>query len=259
MSNEEKKNNISKLSSNNIPDNQAILKQSTNSNINIENNDKSYFTYEELFTINDIKEINESANPKGTISTLIEKFIEKKKGKVEIQSNLLMSQAEFHLNNLTFLQENFKNFPLDIICKILNLLAMLLNLEEEKYNINLPKTSIFEDNEMKKYGQVPEPDFSFICRKKLEELKEGFKFLGFFPTREEIFEQQKKLKMKIEEENKEKEEKKEEEEKVEEEKKEEEKTEEKKKRRKEKRRKKKGRKKRRRKKRRRKKRRRKKS
>ena len=227
MSNEEKKNNISKLSSNNIPDNQAILKQSTNSNINIENNDKSYFTYEELFTVNDIKEINESGNPKGIVSTLIEKFIEKKKGKVEIQSNLLMSQAEFHLNNLTFLQENFKNFPLDIICKILNLLAMLLNLEEEKYNINLPKTSIFEDNEMKKYGQVPEPDFSFICRKKLEELKEGFKFLGFFPTREEILEQQKKLKMKKEEEKGEKEEKKEEE-KVEEEKKEEEKKEEKK-------------------------------
>ena len=258
MSNEEKKNNISKLSSNNILDNQINLKQSTNSIINVEN-EKSYFTYEELFTINDIKEINESANPKGTISTLIEKFLEKKKGKVEIQSNLLMSQAEFHLNNLTFLQENFKNFPLEIICKILNLLSNLLNLEEEKYNINLPKTSIFEDNEMKKYGQVPEPDFSFICRKKLEELKEGFKFLGFFPTREEILEQQKKLKMKIEEENKEKEEKKEEEEKVEEEKKEEEKTEEKKKRRKEKRRKKKGRKKRRRKKRRRKKRRRKKS
>ena len=228
MSNEEKKNNISKLSSNNILDNQINLKQSTNSIINVEN-EKSYFTYEELFTINDIKEINESANPKGTISTLIEKFLEKKKGKVEIQSNLLMSQAEFHLNNLNFLQENFKNFPLEIICKILNLLSNLLNLEEEKYNINLPKTSIFEDNEMKKYGQVPEPDFSFICRKKLEELKEGFKFLGFFPTREEILEQQKKLKMKIEEENKEKEEKKEEEEKVEEEKKEEEKTEEKKK------------------------------
>ena len=72
MSNEEKKNNISKLSSNNILDNQAILKQSTNSNI--ENIDKSYFSYEELFTINDIKEINESANPKGTISKIIEKF-----------------------------------------------------------------------------------------------------------------------------------------------------------------------------------------
>ena len=226
MSNEEKKNNISKLSSNNILDNQVNLKQSTNSIINVEN-EKSYFTYEELFTINDIKEINESANPKGTISTLIEKFLEKKKGKVEIQSNLLMSQAEFHLNNLNFLQENFKNFPLEIICKILNLLSNLLNLEEEKYNINLPKTSIFEDNEMKKYGQVPEPDFSFICRKKLEELKEGFKFLGFFPTREEILEQQKKLKMKKEEEKGEKEEKKEEE-KEEEEKKEEEKKEEKK-------------------------------
>ena len=46
-------------------------------NSNIENVDKSYFSYEELFTINDIKEINESAKPKGTISTIIEKFSEK--------------------------------------------------------------------------------------------------------------------------------------------------------------------------------------
>ena len=196
------------------------LKQTTNSNINIENNyDINSFTYEELFQVKDINDINDSSNPKGTIGNLIERFLEKKKGKVEIQSNLLMTQAEFHLNNLNFLQENFKNFPQEIICKILNLLSLLLNLEEEKYNINLPKSSLLEDSELQKYTQVPEPDFSFICKRKFEELKYGFKYLGFFPTREEIEHKKKskntKKKKKNEEEEEYKEEKKEEEKKEE--------------------------------------------
>ena len=209
------------------------LKQTTNSNINIENNyDINSFTYEELFQVKDINDINDSSNPKGTIGNLIERFLEKKKGKVEIQSNLLMTQAEFHLNNLNFLQENFKNFPQEIICKILNLLSLLLNLEEEKYNINLPKSSLLEDSELQKYTQVPEPDFSFICKRKFEELKYGFKYLGFFPTREEIEHKKKAKNTKEEKKNEEEEEYKEEkkeEEKVEEEKKEEEKKEEEKK------------------------------
>ena len=62
------------------------LKQTTNSNINIENNyDINSFTYEELFQVKDINDINDSSNPKGTIGNLIERFLEKKKGKVEIQ------------------------------------------------------------------------------------------------------------------------------------------------------------------------------
>ena len=58
------------------------IKKTTNSNINIENNyDINSFTYEELFQVKDINDINDSSNPKGTIRNLIERFLEKKKEK----------------------------------------------------------------------------------------------------------------------------------------------------------------------------------
>ena len=155
--------------------------------INVNNNDQTpketdiKFVFEEIFTLDDIKEINEATTPKVVASSIIEKFLTKKYGKVELQSNLIMAQAEFHVNNLNFLQDTFKAFDNTIICKLLNLFGILLKLDENEYNINLPKSTVGDEDEIKRYAQVPEPDFGFICTKKLKEFKQGLKILKFIP------------------------------------------------------------------------------
>ena len=150
-----------------------------------EPNDISNFVFEEIFTQDNIKEINEATAPKVLTCNMLEKYLNNKYGKVDIQSNLLMAQAEFYVNNLNFLQENYKHFPLEIICKLMNLLGILLKLNETEYSINLPKSAVGDEDEIKKYSQVPEPDFGYICNKKLNEFKCGLKFLKFIPTKRE--------------------------------------------------------------------------
>ena len=154
--------------------------------INVNNNEQTpkediKFVFEEIFTLDDIKEINEATTPKVVASSIIEKFLTKKNGKVDLQSNLIMAQAEFHVNNLNFLQDTFKDFDGTIICKLLNLFGILLKLDENEYNINLPKNTLGDEDEIKRYAQVPEPDFGFICTKKLKEFKQGLKILKFIP------------------------------------------------------------------------------
>ena len=151
------------------------------------NNDNliSFSHYEEIFTPSDLKEINESSSPKVTAFNILEKYLLNKYGKVEIQQNLLMAQAEFHSHNLTFLLSTYKTFPLEIICKLLNLCSILLDLNENEYNINIPHSAMGEEDESGKYNQVPEPDLSYICTKKIKYLKQGLKYLKFIPLKKE--------------------------------------------------------------------------
>ena len=132
-----------------------------------------------------MKEINESSSPKVTAFNILEKYLLAKHGKVEIQQNLLMAQAEFHSHNLAFLLSTYKTFPLEVICKLLNLCSILLDLNENEYNINIPHSAMGEEDETGKYGQVPEPDLSYICTKKIKYLKQGLKYLKFIPLKKE--------------------------------------------------------------------------
>ena len=68
---------------------------------------------------------------------------------------------------------------------MLNLFSILLNLDEKKYNLNLPK---FLDNDpINLYKQVSEPDLSYICEKKILEIQYGLKQLHLIPkTKEEL-------------------------------------------------------------------------
>ena len=95
--------------------------------------------------------------------------------------------ADFHINNLEFINENFKEFPNKIKVILWNLLANMLKLNEDEYNINLPKKKFGFEDESKKYGKVNEPDLAYICMRKLDELKSGIKFMKLIPNkREEI-------------------------------------------------------------------------
>ena len=166
--------------------NQKIKEESQHESSNVNYlEEPEQFIFEEIFSLQDIQEINDSTAPKVVACNMLEKYYTKKFGKVDLQSNLLMAQAEFHVNNLNFLQEQYKDFSPEIICKLLNLLGILLNLEESEYNINLPKNTFNEEDEIKRYAQVPEPDFGYVCNKKLAQLKQGLKFLKFIPAKKE--------------------------------------------------------------------------
>jgi hypothetical protein len=104
-----------------------------------------------------IQEIYENSNPLGYVYDIIESFYQKSKGNLDVDSNMIMAVSEFHVNNLIFLKENFKTLPNSTLLKLLNLLNILLNLREDS-------TDEFSSRE---------PDFAFICRKKLIEIKRG--------------------------------------------------------------------------------------
>ena len=130
------------------------------------------FEFTELFTSENVKEIHESINPKQTISQILEERAKNNNKSGESQTNLLLAQAEFHYQNLNFLEGSFKGFPESVILKLLNVLALLMNLNEEEYNINYDESQIAHlDPNLKKYAPVPEPDYSYIANRKLMEVK----------------------------------------------------------------------------------------
>lgn len=135
---------------------------------------------EEIFTIESIQKIEKSDEPKNFVCTLLENYSKNKYGKLDIQSNILLAQAEFHVNNLNFLRETYPLYPEDVICKLLNLLVLLLDLKEEEYNTNLMRLA-GEEDEIKKYDKMPEPDLGYICDKKLTQLKKGLQTLRLIP------------------------------------------------------------------------------
>ena len=144
----------------------------------IKNNyDRENFEVEMLFKDSDIVEIWNHSNPILNVYDLIEANMRMKTGKIDFDSNLLMALAEFHVNNLIYFKENFK-FPMEIYCKLMNLLNILLNLREDSSRTET-KESIKSDptrgnyNEEEKNNNV-EPDFSVICRNKIRDLKNGF-------------------------------------------------------------------------------------
>lgn len=133
------------------------------------------FEVELLFKELDIDEIWNNSNPILNVYELIENNMRKKTGKIDFDSNILMALAEFHVNNLIYLKENFK-FPVQIYCKLMNLLNILLNLREEgkiQRREARKNDSTKRRIEEEEKANALEPDFSLICRNKLKELKMG--------------------------------------------------------------------------------------
>jgi len=135
------------------------------------------FEIELLFKDSDIEEIWNNPNPIFMIYDLLERNFRKKTGEIDFDSNLLMSLAEFHVNNLIFLKETF-NFSVPIYCKLMNLLNILLNLRQDnlknKSNTNVTKQTNLSTNKKDDEEKILiETDFSIICRNKLKDLKLG--------------------------------------------------------------------------------------
>jgi hypothetical protein len=155
----------------------------------------NYAHIESIFQESDIEEIYNNSNPISHVFELIENQYKSKSARVDYDSNMLMSIAEFHVSNLIYLKENFK-FPNTINCKLLNLLNILLSLREDDLVLTRNITSMTYDNmlstnNIKKKTQTnsimpliieeqeknnlkpPEPDFAEIVLNKLTEIKAG--------------------------------------------------------------------------------------
>ena len=117
-----------------------------------------------------IDEIYENGSSVNYVYEILETFYRRSTGNINQDSNMLIAISEFHVNNLIYLKENFK-FPNIILCKLLNLLNLLLNLKEKENNRRRTEEDIPVEESI-------EPDFSQICKRKLLEVKKGFFELG---------------------------------------------------------------------------------
>ncbi len=113
---------------------------------------------------------------------------------IEFDSNMINATVEFNLSNLEFLRENFV-FPNDILCKILNILMILLHLREENDEFNMTKQSknIYSmqgsmNNFFNSKGKknIYEVDFSIISKNKLIEFRNALIKQGLLKKEKDI-------------------------------------------------------------------------
>ena len=116
------------------------------------------FRVEEIFKDIDMEKIYSSPSPISHVFELLESYFRKKSGIIEYDYNLLMATSEFHVNNYIFLKEKF-DFKDEINAKVLNILALLLNLKDPDYKSN--QASSIEIN------------YTLLSKKKISELKQG--------------------------------------------------------------------------------------
>ncbi len=130
------------------------------------------FKIETIFSNEEqLNEIYDSSNPINSVYEILETHYRRTEGNIDKDSNILMAIAEFHVNNLIYLRENFSNFPGRIQCKLMNLLNILLNLKDDSKGEIVQKTQGSQEEES---VDREEPDFALICRNKLQEIKRGF-------------------------------------------------------------------------------------
>lgn len=130
------------------------------------------FKIETIFSDQEqLNEIYDSSNPINSVYEILETHYRRTEGNIDKDSNILMAIAEFHVNNLIYLRENFGNFPGRIHCKLMNLFNILLNLKDDSKGEVVQKTQGSQEEES---VDRDEPDFALICRNKLQEIKRGF-------------------------------------------------------------------------------------
>ena len=161
----------------NHQENEAVEDKKTKAEIDI-NPTKS----ENLYTEEIITKLQES--PDTRRDTLIQLYGKLFKSRGEkMKSNQMKAIINFHCQNLDFILENFKTYPVSIITKIANIFSILLNLKEDEYNIQL-KTKAMEqgpEDNTSKFSEIPEPDFGYIINKKIMEIKSAFIKFKLFP------------------------------------------------------------------------------
>ena len=137
---------------------------------------------ENLYTEEIITKLQESPDTRrDTIIQLYGKLF-KSRGE-KMKSNQMKAIINFHCQNLDFILEKFKTYPVNIITKLANIFSLLLNLKEEENNIQL-KTKNMEqgpEDNTSKFSEIPEPDFGYIINKKIMEIKSAFIKFKLFP------------------------------------------------------------------------------
>lgn len=160
---------------------------------------QNFIQIETIFTKELVEEIWTATNPIHNVFEILESnYRANTGGKIDYDSNIFMAIAEFHVNNLIYLKENF-NYPSLVNAKLLNLLAVLLNLREEKSTERekierrnpslIPSMTNNEEGEIQKRITIvnldsKEPDFVSICKKKLREIKNGLHSLNLVFNKE---------------------------------------------------------------------------
>jgi hypothetical protein len=94
-----------------------------------------------------------------------------------MKPNQIKAIINFHYQNIEFLFDKFKSYPIDILTKLANIFSLLLNLKEDEYNLYLKSL----DPDESAYKVIPEPDFCYIINKKMMEIKTNFIKLKLFP------------------------------------------------------------------------------
>ena len=131
---------------------------------NITPKDPDRVKIDPIFTDTDIQELWQSKNPIVDAAELIENYIRKKTGNIDIDPQLLLATAEFHVNNLIFLKEKF-SLTWNALAKMLNLLAVMLNL-----------------NDGERSEDIRIVDFDTIIKSKLKDIKRGLLQQGLIFT-----------------------------------------------------------------------------
>lgn len=132
---------------------------------------------ENIFNEEKIKELIENKDRRKEIIGQLYGELFKSKGE-KMKPNQIKAIINFHCQNIEFLFDKFKSYPIEIITKLANIFSLLLNLKEDEYNLYLKSV---DPNDESAFKVIPEPDFCYIINKKMMEIKTNFIKLKLFP------------------------------------------------------------------------------
>lgn len=125
-----------------------------------------------LFLPEHINQIYQSKISFEVTTEILKSHYRRTYNKADYNNDFIISKAEYDVNALIFLKETFPKFPDTVLCKLLNALADLIELPNEKYSID----SLSNDA------------FLQLTKTKVAEFKEGLKDMGLLPTKKEHLE-----------------------------------------------------------------------
>lgn len=95
----------------------------------------------DIFTEEKIEKMYNAEEPISYINTILQEHFRKSTGKSNFDEEKLEAKAEFHVNNLVFLKNNFPNFDNEAISTLMNVLSVLIDFTPKKNISTTPKVS----------------------------------------------------------------------------------------------------------------------
>ena len=132
--------------------------------------EKKPITPDTIFFPDRIDKIFNAKDPIESINVLLQDHFRKINGNANFDEEKLRAEAEFHVNNLVFLKQNFENFDNEAISSLMNILGKLIKFKNSNKHINpkiLPNESIASAGSVDISGnQLPPEDVSNINNNK---------------------------------------------------------------------------------------------